>query len=149
MAMSVEKLALHCGIQVSSLEEVVTSEYYIELSRHLSQWKLIAPKVGLTDDEVAAIDAKPEIEKGVSFLETWKQKVAMKATYRALIESLLGIKSVEDARGVCQVLKGESVASCLHGKGPGAWFIDSCAGNTHRNSSNIVLTCGRALTVCE
>ena len=124
--MNVEELALHCGIQVSSLDEEVTSEYYIELSCHLSQWKLIARKVGLTDDEVAAIDAKPEIEKRVSFLETWKQKFATKATYRALIESLLGIKRVEDARGVCWVLKGGSMASCLGGPpGPGAWFTEA------------------------
>ena len=43
--------------------------------------------------------------KRISFLKAWKQKFAMKATYRALMESLLGIKRVEDARGVCQVLK--------------------------------------------
>ena len=41
----------------------------------------------------------------MSFLKTWKQRFAMKATYKALIESLLNIERVEDARGVCQVLK--------------------------------------------
>ena len=87
----------------------VISAYYHEISRYLSEWKLIAPKVGLSDDEVAAIEednSKAE-RKRISFLETWKQKFAMKATYRVLIESLLGIKRVEDARGVCQVLKGK------------------------------------------
>ena len=72
-----------------------------------TEWR--APKVGLTDDEVSAIEednSKAE-RKRISFLEKWKQKFAMKATYRVLIESLLGIKRVEDARGVCQVLKGE------------------------------------------
>ena len=131
--MNVEELALRCGIQVSSLDEEVSSEYCIEISGHLSHWKLIAPNVGLTDDEVAAIDAKPAIEKRASFLETWKQKFATKATYRALIESLLGIKRVEDARGVCWVLKGGSVASCFGGGGggggAGAWFT----GQLHTN----------------
>ena len=104
-----EDVVLHCGIQASSLDKEVTSAYFFDISRYLSEWKLIAPKVGLTDDEVAAIEednSKAE-RKRISFLEKWKQKFAMKATYRVLIESLLGIKRVEDARGVCQVLKGE------------------------------------------
>ena len=101
-------LVRHCDIQSSSLDEEVTNAYFFEISRYLSEWKLIASKAGLTDDEVAAIEednSKAE-RKRISFLETWKQKFAMKATYRALIESLLRIKRVEDARGVCQVLKG-------------------------------------------
>ena len=103
-----EDLIRHCGIQASSLDKEVTSTCYHEISRYLSEWKLIAPKVGLTDDEVESIDednTKTEMKR-ISFLKAWKQKFAMKATYRALIESLLGIKRVEDARGVCQVLKG-------------------------------------------
>ena len=103
-----QDLTRHCGVEETSLDEEVTSSYYHEISRHLSQWKQVAPKLKFTDDEVESIDEdnrKAEMKK-ISFLKAWKQKFAMKATYRALIESLLAIKRVEDARGVCQVLKG-------------------------------------------
>ena len=118
-----EDVVLHCGIQASSLDKEVISAYFFEISQYLSEWKLIAPKVGLTDDEVAAIEednSKAE-RKRISFLKLWKQKFAMKATYRVLIESLLGIKRVEDARGVCQVLRGEQVYLIFDGLSQNIW----------------------------
>ena len=104
---SLEDIASHCKVETSCLDEVVTSAYYHEISRYLSKWKLIAPKLKFTDDEVESIDQDnltAEMKK-VSFLKEWKQKFAMKATYRALMESLLGITRAEDALGVCQVLR--------------------------------------------
>ena len=104
---SLEDIAHYCNVETSCLDEEVTSAYYHEISRYLSQWKLIAPKLKFNDDEVESLDEdniKAEMKR-ISFLKAWKQKFAMKATYRALMESLLGIKRVEDARGVCQVLK--------------------------------------------
>ena len=104
---SLEDIASHCEVETSCLDEAVTSAYYHEVSQYLSKWKLIAPKLKFTDNEIESIDQDnltAEMKK-VSFLKEWKQKFAMKATYRALMESLLGIKRVEDATGVCQVLK--------------------------------------------
>ena len=104
---TVEELLAHCEVDSRLLGEEVTSEYYHQLSPHLSQWKNVAPKLRFTDDEVESIDndnTKAEAKR-VSFLKTWKQKFAMKATYKALIQSLLNIERVEDARGVCLVVK--------------------------------------------
>ena len=104
---TVEELLVHCVVDSRFLGEEVTSEYYHQLSPYLSQWKNVAPKLRFTDDEVESIDddnTKAEAKR-VSFLKTWKQKFAMKATYKALIQSLLNIERVEDARGVCLVLK--------------------------------------------
>ena len=113
---SLEDIASHCEVETSCLDEVVTSAYYYEVSRYLSKWKLIAPKLKLTDDEVESIDQDnltAEMKK-VSFLKEWKQRFAMKATYRALMESLLGIKRVQDATGVCQVLKDSQKVKGIH-----------------------------------
>ena len=104
---SLENIANHCEVKTSCLDEAVTSACYHEVSQYLSKWKLIAPKMKFTDAEVESIDqdnSSTEMKK-VNFLKEWKQKLAMKATYRALMESLLGIKRVEDATGVCRVLK--------------------------------------------
>jgi hypothetical protein len=103
----VADLTQHCGIEDGCLDEEVNSANYHEISKHLSKWKLIAPKLRFTDDEVESIDAdNPKAEeKRVSFIKSWKQKFAMRATYRVLIQSLLSIERVDDARGVCQILK--------------------------------------------
>ena len=104
---SLKDIASHCEVKTSCLDEEVTSAYYHEVSRYLSKWKLIAPKLKFTDDEIESIDQDNLTAemKRISFVKEWKQKFAMKATYRALMESLLGIKRVQDATGVCQVLK--------------------------------------------
>ena len=53
---SLEDIASHCKVETSCLDEVVTSAYYHKVSRYLSKWKLIAPKLKFTDDEVESID---------------------------------------------------------------------------------------------
>ena len=104
---SLKDIARHCNVEESCLDEEVTSAIYHKISRYLSKWKLVAPTLNFADDEVESLDEdnKTADVKRISFLKEWKQKFAMKATYRALMESLLGIKRVEDARGVCQVLR--------------------------------------------
>ena len=104
---SLKDIASHCNVEESCLDKEVTSAIYHKISCYLSKWKLIAPTLNFTDGEVELLDEDNiNVEmKRISFLRTWKQKFAMKATYRALMESLLGIKRAEDATGICQVLK--------------------------------------------
>ena len=47
-------------------------------------------------------DHRKAEEKRIGFLEKWKQKMSMKATYRALVESLLDIQRADDARRVLE-----------------------------------------------
>ena len=105
--LSLEDIASHCDVEESCLDEEVTSTIYHKISCYLSKWKLIAPTLQFTDDEVELLDEdniKAEMKR-ISFLKAWKQKFAMKATYRALMESLLGIKRAKDATGICQALQ--------------------------------------------
>ena len=50
-----------------------------------------------------------------NFLLKWKNVKGSAATAKALIIALLGIKSVDDAEGVCQLLKGWSKATTEQG----------------------------------
>ena len=114
------ELLAHCGVEDSSLDKEVTSAEYREISRYLSQWKLVAPKLNITEEEVEAIEndeKKAEMQR-IGFLRTWKQKFSMRATYRILIKALLNIQRAEDARGVCQLLKGISrmIHPCMHAR---------------------------------
>lgn len=107
-AVSIQDLVSICGVEEACLEREVIYTHFHEISRHLSQWKLLSPKMNIAQPEVVAIESdnqNAEIQR-LSFLETWKQKMSIKATYRVLVESLLSIGRAEDARGVCQVLTG-------------------------------------------
>jgi hypothetical protein len=103
---NLEDLTRHCGVEESVLDKEVTSAQYHEIARHLSQWKRIAPRLRFTDDEVETIDIDHprSEEKRSSFLRAWKQKFAIFATYRVLVEALLGIQRVEDARGIISAI---------------------------------------------
>ena len=105
---SVQDLVKPCGITEACLDREVTYECFNDISGHLTQWKRIAPNLNVSKAEVEAIESeeqKAEMQR-VSFLHTWKQKMAFKATYRALVDALLSIGRAEDARGVCQILTG-------------------------------------------
>ena len=105
---SVQDLVQHCGIKEACLNAEVTPECFHDISRYLSRWKLLAPKLKLSSADIEDIekDNRKAEEQRVSFLDKWKQKRSYEATYRALVESLLSIQRMEDARGVCCVLKG-------------------------------------------
>ena len=101
-------LLSHCELEEACLDREVCRDDYCDISKYLSEWKLLAPKLGLTDAEVEAIleENQKEEAKRVAFLKKWKQKFVWKATYRVPIEALLGMQRAEDATGVCQLLKG-------------------------------------------
>ena len=108
---SVQDLVQHCGTEEACLDAEVTPECFYDISRYLSRWKLLAPKLKLSSADIEDIerDNRKAEEQRVSFLDKWKQNRSYEATYRALVESLHSIKRMEDARGVCRVLTGTSV----------------------------------------
>ena len=108
-SLTTHDLAQHCGISESCLETEVAREHFPQLSRFLTQWKLLSPLLDVSQAGVDTVesDNRKEEVKRVSFLEVWKQKMSFKATYRVLVESLLKIERVDDAKGIC---KGISTA---------------------------------------
>ena len=53
-------------------------------------------------------------EASSSFFSKWKEAKGSGATYRALISALLKIKCVEDAEGVCELLKNSPPSKLCH-----------------------------------
>ena len=100
-SLTIPDLAKHCGISEASLETEVSRELIPQLSRCLSQWELLSPLLQIDVDTIKSDNHKEEVKR-VSFLEVWKQKMSFKATYRVLVESLLKIERVDDAKGVCR-----------------------------------------------
>ena len=104
---SVQDLIMSCGLEDASLlnKEVEDVEFY-ELSQYLTKWKLLASKLGVKAD-VYTIESERADMQRVKFLEMWKQRCAFKATYRVLVDALLSINQADNARGVCQILRGK------------------------------------------
>lgn len=100
---SIQEVVTHCAVEEAWLDKEVLYTSFHDISQYLSQWKLLAPKLNISQSEVEAIESdhhkNAEMQR-VGFLQKWKQKMSMKATYRALAESLLGIQRTEDARGM-------------------------------------------------
>ena len=120
--MSVEDLIRHCGLEFEEawLEREITGEHFHELSGYLCDWDMVAPLLGLSSTDVDDIERdNPKAEKRrESFLKRWQQK-SVKATYRALVDALLKIERVHDAKGVCQLLKGNHDSMSLRARGRG------------------------------
>ncbi len=77
---------------------------------------MLAPILNLTPLDVEDIDKDSHREelKRNKFLSVWKQKQCEHATYRTLVVALCKIERREDARKVCEVLKGEHKITRVH-----------------------------------
>ena len=110
MAISVQDLVESCGLELACLDREVTYEDFHEISYCLTQWQPLAPKLiqDNTRAEVEAIESEHSNagKQKIAFLDTWKERMAYKATYRVLVDSLLSIGKAEIARKVCKTLTG-------------------------------------------
>ena len=106
---NIEELLKSCGANEACLDGEVTYERFHELSHYLTQWQLLAPNLNISQDEVEAIESEHQkaVMRRITFLDTWKQRMSFKATFRALVDALLSIGRAEDARGVCKTLTGK------------------------------------------
>ena len=108
---SIAELVQHCQLPDERvLDEKVTSARFHEVSHSLSEWKQLAPILGISQQVVE--DIEDENNKGekrrIAFLERWVQEFSIRATYRRLMEALLEIKRTDDALKICELFQGES-----------------------------------------
>ena len=107
VSVTLSDLLKHCGLDEDNLDKEITEDCFHEISRSLSDWRLLAPPL-LTEEEVEAIENdnyRNEELKRKAFLKRLKQKSSIKATYRVLVDALLRVERREDARKLCELLK--------------------------------------------
>ena len=104
---SISAQDLYCGVKEACLERQVIPDRFHEVSRYLSRWKLLAPKLNIPPAEVEKIEAENSTDEAQrdSFLKKWHD-LSEKATYKALVDSLWSIGQDDDARGICGLLTG-------------------------------------------
>ena len=109
-APTVTSLLKHHGLSEDNLNQEVASDKIHEISTLLTDdWKLLAPKMNLTEAEVNEIERDNHSEelKKIGFLKKWKRKQSIRATYRVLVEVLISIGNTDGASKVCQLVKGK------------------------------------------
>ena len=104
VSVTLSDLLKHCELDEDNLDTEIAEDCFFEISRSLSDWKLLAL---LTEEEVEAIenDNRTEELKRNAFLKRLKQKLSIMATYKMLVCALLKIERGEDARKLCELVK--------------------------------------------
>lgn len=70
-----------------------------------TDWRTVALNLGLRDEDMGEVNSeRTENEKGHKTLQIWKQKLGSRATYKKLIEALLGSGRTDKAEEVCKLL---------------------------------------------
>ena len=121
MAVTVQELAEHFKLSENALSQQVSDDHITETSTFLGAWKLIAPHLGLSQEEVEAVDNDGESEqhKTLLTLQKWKQALFFKATYQTLLEALLAAKRADLAGEVCKMM---ARYQCAHDQKEGEWI---------------------------
>ena len=109
-AIDFESLLKECDLDENHLNSEIEREHFPEISRSLTDWKVLALKLPeLSEGVVADIKANEgrEEDKRLEFLKQLKQKLSFNATYGLLVRNLLEIERADDARNLCCHLKSK------------------------------------------
>ena len=84
----------------------ISEEHLTEASKIIDDHEVVGPRLGLTPQEMTAIDrdARTHELKKKAMLRKWKQKLSLNATYRTLTEALLKCSRADHAQDVCELL---------------------------------------------
>jgi len=106
LVISLQDLKEKYHLSEDQLNKEVSDEHLRAVSRIIDDHKIVGPELGLTEQEMTAINRDNEthdLKKG-AMLRQWKQKYSWKATYKNLVEALLKCSRANDARRVCELL---------------------------------------------
>ena len=104
---TLEDVAIKVGIPVDALSEECSQEVLLDVAKLCVDWKLIGKYLKLTEAEIAAVDGDSRTEevKMITVLQKWKEKLAFRATYRALIKAFLAAGKASCAVDVAKTIR--------------------------------------------
>ena len=97
------------GVPPQKLDKPCSDEHLRDISSNLTQWRTVAPHLGLKEGDIEEIetDARTESQKRSKVLRKWKNKYSFKASYRVLMEALLKCHMANRAEKVCHLLSAD------------------------------------------
>ena len=113
---SLDDLLSHYGLERNSLEEECSQEIRNKLSLQFINWKVIGSLLGLSKDDIKAIEEKNDSseERRMATLNTWHQQKGYEATYLSLIKIFYNHKYRSLAGSLCEMIKEHSAATLPH-----------------------------------
>ena len=123
-----EELATEVGLPLEFLDRSFDEKYVHLLSGFCDRWESIGYGLQLTKSDISGVkDDSPDTEvRRIMMLQTWKERFAHKATYRALIEALLQSGRAQQALDMCRKIEYELTKASTpsdHGESDGKVFI--------------------------
>ena len=103
---TLDELVKRFNVLDERLDEPCIDSYLIAIAIYLTTWKTAAPRLGLKQAEIEAIesDARSTEEMRQKTLQKWADKFAHKATYRRLITVFLEVGDAKLASKACELL---------------------------------------------
>ena len=107
-ALTLVELLMKVNIGREKLDARVSDDHLLPIALSLTSWRRVAPHLGLSRNELDAIEKEGKNERfmGVMALQKWKSKSGLKATYKKLVEVLLSVGMADVAEKVCHLLEG-------------------------------------------
>ena len=102
------------SVSKKTLEKPCSDEHIVEIAREITNWRLIAPDLGLTavDEEDIRQNHRDDVPiQRREMLRTWKQKFGSKATYGSLAKAFYKTKRVDLVEKVIALLTEEAARS--------------------------------------
>ena len=111
-AITLEELLGEVGVHPEKLNECISDDHLLAIAFFLSSWRTVAPYLGLSENDLDAIEHEGRNEQVMKLksLQKWKSEFSFKATYRKLVEVLLSLAMADNAEQVCRLLKGNVCA---------------------------------------
>ena len=106
---TIKSLLEHCGLNESDLSSRIEEAHFLEISRCLREWRLLALKLPELEGEWGDIEVNCSLEKSrrLEFVKLLDQKLPLTATYGLLVRKLIEIGRAHDALSLCNHLKSK------------------------------------------
>lgn len=105
------------SVSKKSLDKPCSDEHIVEIASKVTNWRLIAPHLGLTEvDEENIVQNHRDVQlQRREMLRTWQQKFGFRATYGSLARALHKAERVDLVEKVIELLT-EKVVEVLTGE---------------------------------
>ncbi len=102
------------GVPPETLDQPCQEEHLCEVARHITDWLILAPLLGISraeDREIVGNWPRNTAKQKIEFLRKWQEKRGRKATYRRLCKTFIKVGELPLAEKVCDVLTGQGSSS--------------------------------------
>ena len=103
---TLEDVAFQADIGLDALSKECSEAVLLDVAKLCVDWQLIGKHLKLTEAEITAVDGNYRTveEKRIAMLQKWKDKLAFRATYQALIEALLAAGKASCAVDIAKII---------------------------------------------